>query len=123
MAWWNPVLGRRGPGEIDQVLFDVWTLVHFASGLILWKIGTPANVAFMLLLAFEVFEASGAGKMVFNWLGRIKWLQWLPIIESQKRYQGDSWGNMIVDMIVGILAFSLAFYGIIPLGERLDVWF
>ena len=123
MAWYNPVIGRRGPGQIDQVLFDWWSLVHVASGLILWKIGCPANLAFLLLVAFEVFEASGAGVWVFRQIGKIKWLQWLPIIETQKSYQGDSYGNMVMDIIIGVIAFSLAFYGIIPLGERWELWF
>tara|TARA_B100000579_G_scaffold426027_1_gene432645 strand:+ start:4874 stop:5200 length:327 start_codon:yes stop_codon:yes gene_type:complete len=108
---------------VDQVLFDGWTIVHFVSGVVLWKIGCPANLAFALLLAFELFEASGLGVALFRWIGKIKWLQWLPIIETQKRYTGDSFGNMVTDVIIGLLGFTLAYYGYLPIGERLDLWF
>tara|TARA_Y100001973_G_C5138358_1_gene301550 strand:- start:449 stop:805 length:357 start_codon:yes stop_codon:yes gene_type:complete len=118
MSWYNPVIGRRGPGTTDQVLFDAWSLVHFASGLLLWKIGLPANVAIMVIVVAELIENFGGGVAFFNWLGRN--FGWIKIFDGQEDYRGDSVGNMLMDIVIGITAFTLAWYGIIPLGEQ---WF
>lgn len=117
MAWWNPVIGRRGPGETDQVLFDAWSFVHFASGLILWKLGLDANVAIMTLIVFELIENYGGGVVVFNWLGRN--FGWIKIFDEQADYQGDSTGNMVMDILIGVSAYALAWFEIIPLGATL----
>ena len=116
-AWWNPVLGRRGPGETDQVLFDFWSLVHFTSGVLLWKIGIEANIALMILIVAELLENYGGGVAVFNWLGRN--FGWIKIFEGQTEYKGDSTGNMVSDIIIGTLGYVLAWYGFLPIGGQI----
>ena len=117
MSWWNPVIGRRGPGTTDQVLFDAWSFVHFASGLLLWKLGLGANVAIMTLLVFELIENYGGGVLFFNWLGRN--FGWIKIFNEQEDYRGDSTGNMVMDIVIGVSAYALAWHEIIPLGATL----
>jgi hypothetical protein len=117
MAWWNPVIGRRGPGDTDQVLFDAWSFIHFASGLLLWKLGLDANVAIMTLIVFELIENYGGGVAIFNWLGRN--FGWIKLFDEQADYKGDSTGNMVMDILIGVAAYALAWFEIIPLGATL----
>jgi len=115
---WNPVLGRRGPGDVDQVLFDLWSIVHFVSGIMLWKLGFDANVAFMILIAFELVENYFGGVIFFNWFGA-KMGRWGKVFSSQENYKGDSIGNMLTDIMFGILGFVLCYYNFLPIGGQL----
>lgn len=118
MSWWNPVIGRRGPGDNNQVLFDLWSIVHFISGILLWKLGVEANWALMILLVFEVVENYGGGVAFFNWLGNN--FSGIKLLEAEQDYKGDSVGNVVSDMIIGSLGYILSWYGFLPIGGQ---WF
>lgn len=100
MADWRDrfVFGRRGPGYTDQVLLDLFSIIHFLSGLILYLLGFEFVVAFGLLVIFEVWENSNAGTAF--------WRKYMArVFPSQRSYYGDSWGNLIADIVVGVLGY------------------
>ena len=114
MTGFGPVIGRRGSGLVDQALFDVWTLIHIGSATLLWWLGIEPNVALALIVGFEIIENSGIGYAVFNWLGNNKLIGSIPIIgwllSSQSEYTGDSYGNLLSDIIVGSSVYLLLYY-------------
>jgi hypothetical protein len=110
-----PVWGRRGPGLIDQMIIDWWSIVHFISGTALWILGFDIYQTAVILIVFEIWENSRFGINFFNQLpGRIYAL--LPFakrakiefIEAQKDYVGDSWGNLVFDIIFGLSGWLIA---------------
>ena len=117
MSWFNPVIGRRGPGKTDQVLFDLWSIIHFISGILLWKLGIEANWALMILIVFEIFENYGGGVAFFNWLGNN--FGSIKFFEEQADYKGDSLGNVVSDVIIGSLGYILAWNELLPIGGQL----
>ncbi len=105
MSWRDRlVFGRRGPGYTDQMIFDWWSLVHFTSGFILAFLGAEFLVALAILVLFEFWENSRYGVNFWR-----TFPDWLPVkiemIESQKQYQGDSWGNLFFDILFGLAGF------------------
>jgi hypothetical protein len=94
----NFVFGRRGPGYTDQVLLDLFSIVHFISGIILYLIGFEFVVAFGILIIFEVWENSELGTSFWRKYASRIW-------PSQRNYVGDSWGNLIADIVVGSLGY------------------
>ena len=111
MADWRDSLvwGRRGPGYTDQMLFDLWSIVHFISGLTLWKLGVEPSTAVIILIAFEIIENSPIGTAFFRALPDIiPWGGRIAIVKDQGHYIGDSWGNLIFDVIFGVAGFYSA---------------
>ena len=96
-------------------MLGLWFI--FASGLLLWKLGLAANVAIMVIVVAELVENYVGGIALFNWLGRN--FGWIKIFEGQGEYKGDSLGNMVADIVLGITGYTLAWYEIIPLGAQL----
>ena len=110
-----PVWGRRGPGLIDQMIIDPWSIVHFVSGTVLWFIGFDIYQTILILVIFEICENSRFGIAFFNQLpNRLYALvpagkrNKIEFIEAQKDYVGDSWGNLIFDIIFGVTGWLLA---------------
>lgn len=101
------VLGRRGPGSTDQVFVDWWSLVHFASGGLLFFVGFDLAMTIVLLIAWEVFENSPIGTALWRSLPRVFPSSNLEMIQSQSDYVGDSWGNMAFDVAFGILGWVI----------------
>lgn len=110
-----PVWGRRGPGLTDQMIIDPWSIVHFISGTILWFIGFDFYQSIVILIIFEIWENSRFGIAFFNQLpNRLYALvpagkrNKIEFIEAQKDYVGDSWGNLIFDIIFGLSGWLIA---------------
>ena len=107
MTWRDRlVIGRRGPGYIDQMIFDWWSLVHFASGFFLAVLGLEFLVALGILILFEFWENSRFGIAFWRNVGMNS--SRLEMFKSQADYRGDSWGNMIFDVLFGIAGFYVA---------------
>lgn len=102
------VIGRRGPGYTDQMLFDWWSLVHFTSGFILALIGLEFLVALALLILFEFWENSRFGVAFWRNISNNRFVPKIEMFESQAEYQGDSWGNLVFDVIFGVAGFYVA---------------
>lgn len=103
------VIGRRGPGYIDQMLFDWWSLVHFASGFVLALLGLEFLVALALLVLFEFWENSRFGVAFWRSFGDTFGNSTrLDMIQSQSEYRGDSWGNLVFDVVFGVAGFYVA---------------
>ena len=107
MGWRDALVwGRRGPGYTDQVIIDLWSIVHFISGTLLWKLGLDPYPAFLVLVAFEILENSSFGTAIFRALPDIVPMgKRIAIIRDQGHYVGDSWGNLIFDIIFGVAGY------------------
>jgi len=109
MLEWGPILGGRSndPQLADQRLLDIWSLIHAFSGWLLYSLGFQPALAFMLLIAFEVIENSGIG----FWFFQKVFPQNIPLLSAgQSNYIGDSWGNMMSDIVIGSAVYCAFYY-------------
>lgn len=90
---------RKGSGAID-----VWSAVHFVSGIGLGVVGLGPWLAIGAIVGFEVLEAALRG------------------IKGKKGgglFEYESWPNVVADIVVGALGYLVihAFWpGIWPIG-------
>jgi len=97
------VWGRRGPGYVDQFPVDFYSIFHFFSGFLLgiWLVDWP--IALMALVAWEIFENSSRGTKFWS-----EYMNLLMPGEDQLHYVGDSWGNLITDIVIGMIGYYVA---------------
>ena len=113
------VFGRRGPGRIDQMIVDWYTIFHFLTGVFLsWTGLFDFYQALTIAIIFEIWENSQFGVNFFRSLPK-RLTSWWPtdsrgakhqmpdFITSQADYVGDSWGNMIFDVLALLLGWYL----------------
>ena len=98
------VFGRRGPGYIDQFIVDFYSLFHFFSGFLLgvW-FEDDWLIVLSILVFWEIVENSSRGTRF--------WREWVSLLlpgEDQTNYYGDSWGNLISDIIIGMIGYWVA---------------
>ena len=78
----------------DKSMFDMWSIQHFTSGVVVGSLGL-FNVGqyFVLHSLFELWE---------NTIGIVEWQKW-----GWKKYEGDSYRNILGDTISGTAGFYL----------------
>ena len=99
------VFGRKGPGLIDQFPIDFYSIIHFMSGFLLgiWFESDGFFIVLSILVAWEVIENSSRGTAFWR-----KYLSLLLPGDDQANYYGDSWGNLITDIIIGMIGYYVA---------------
>lgn len=85
--------GRKGEGAIDE-----WTLVHFASGLLLGLLPIGWAWAVGLVVGYEAFEGL---------LRRIK-------TEDGGLFEYESWYNIGSDIVVGLAGYGIMHVAVAP---------
>jgi len=97
------VFGRRGPGLIDQFPVDFYSLFHFMSGFLLGMWFDEWYLPFAILVAWEIIENSQRGTKF--------WREYVSLLlpgDDQTNYYGDSWGNLITDIVIGMIGYYVA---------------
>ena len=93
---------------MGKQLFDQYTLLHFASGIVVYFWGINFTNWIILHTLFEMFENTNLGMNIINKYIGI-WPGGKPHIDSNVNILGDSFG--------ALLGWMLAYY-VDQLGER-----
>lgn len=85
--------GRKGEDVLDW-----WSLVHFASGLLLGLLPIGWGWAFLLIVGYEGLEGG---------LRRVK-------TENGGLFEYESWKNIFTDIALGLAGFAIMHLAIFP---------
>lgn len=104
--WWNglqlfPTISSEVNGD-DKVPFDLWFIVHVCAGMVYYSFGRIFRIPKQYLLYFVVI-LSTAFELFENTEYMVN-----SIKKDQPYYDGDSWINIITDILGTLIGFSIA---------------
>ena len=85
--------GRKG-----EATFDWWSLVHFATGLLMGLLPIGWPLACALIVGYELFEGG---------LRHVK-------TEEGGLFEYESWPNIVADIALGLAGYAIMHVGIAP---------
>lgn len=93
--------GRKGEAAVDW-----WSLVHFASGLVLGLLPIGWVLAVVAIVGYEVLEAG---------LRRVK-------TKEGGLFEHESWVNITLDVVLGLAGYAIVHVAIGPWLPWPDSW-
>tara|TARA_B100001113_G_C20992262_1_gene571053 strand:+ start:434 stop:919 length:486 start_codon:yes stop_codon:yes gene_type:complete len=91
-----------GQSKMGYQMFDQFTYLHFASGIVAYFWGVSLRLWFLVHTFFEIIENTNVGMKLIN--------QYVKIWPGEGKPEADSAGNMIGDTISATLGWASAYF-------------